>query len=64
MVCNVFVNIGNRLVFECKVTSKAFPRFGHCKSKLNLEYNLHVEISRTIHQYDLNTSFGEKEVRI
>jgi len=48
-------------VFECKVTSKAFPR-SHYDSKLNLEYNHHVEIIRTIHQYDLNTSFGEKEL--
>ncbi len=64
MVCNVFVNIGNGLVFECKVTSKAFPRLGHCKSKLNLEYNLHVEIVLLIHQYDLNTSFSEKEFKM
>ena len=64
MVCNVFVNIGNGLVFECKVTSKAFPRLGHCKSKLNLEYNLHVEIVLLIHQQDLNTSFSEKEFKM
>ena len=64
MVCNVFVNIGNRFVFECKVTSKAFPQLGHNDSKLNLEYNLHVEIVLMIHQQDLNTSFGKKEFRI